>query len=256
MKKIKLLLLGIVLFSVMNTNAANYELKELIPVNIETTIVTKNFSYKNFYYNGKGMIIFQSIKNISNKDLPISISIGLFDDKKKNIGTINHCVENNKLLSKEEKSYMIQIDNKELEKNKTIDNIHYISVLSENINCRTSGNEDYVGQKVEDIGKIKDTSVKSETKLFIKLIEVLASVLGFVLLYRFMFTNSFRNFDGNDLRRDYKKYNKKLAEEREEELKKNPPKEKEVEPKKTQEVLIQEEQAKNKESTDLENFYK
>jgi hypothetical protein len=61
MKKIKLLLLVILLFSVIDTKAANYEIKELIPVNIETTIVTKNFSYKNFYYNGKGMIIFQSM---------------------------------------------------------------------------------------------------------------------------------------------------------------------------------------------------
>lgn len=256
MKKIKLLLLGILLFSIIDTNAANYVLKELIPLNIETTIVTDNFSYKNFYYNGKGMVIFQSIKNISKKDLPISISIGLFDDNKKNIGTINYCQKEDILLSKEEKSYVIQITNDQLAKEKTIDNIHYISILKDNINCRTTGSEDYVGQKVEDIGKIKDREIKSDTKLFLRIIGILATILGIVLLYRFMFTNSFKNFNGDDLRKDYKKYNKKLAEEREEKLKKNPPKEKEVEPKKTQEVLMQEEEAKKTESTDLENYYK
>lgn len=256
MKKLKLLLLGILLLSVIDTKAANYVLKELIPLNIETTIVTDNFSYKNFYYNGKGMVIFQSIKNISKKDLPISISIGLFDDNKKNIGTINYCKKEDILLSKEEKSYVIQINNDQLAKEKTIDNIHYISVLKDNINCSTTGNEEYIGQKVEEIGKIKDRSINSETSFFLKMIEILGIILGIILLYRFMFSNSFKNVDGKEIRSGYKQYNKKLAEEREEKLRNNPPEEKEIIPKKTQEVLMQEEEAKKTESTDLEKFYK
>ena len=257
MKKIKQILFGILLvfLALTNVKAANYELKELIPINTETTIVTKNFSYRDFYYNGKGMIIFKSIKNISKKDLPITISIGLFDENKKNLGTINYCAEDDKLSAKEEKSYIIQLTDEYLPKEKAID-IHYISVLSENINCRTTGADDYVGQKIEDIGKIKDNSLKSETKFFIKIIEVLVSLIAIIFLYRFMFTNAYANMDGDEVRKDYKKYNKKLAKEREEELKKNPPKPKEVISPKSPEVLQQEEEAKKQENTDLENFYK
>ena len=73
--KIVLLLLTI---SIINTKAANYSIRELIPVNIETTIVTDNFSYKSLYYNNN-YVVFKGIKNLSNEDLPISITIGLFD---------------------------------------------------------------------------------------------------------------------------------------------------------------------------------
>ena len=257
MKKIKILLIGILLLlTIPNVKAANYELKELIPINIETTIVTNHFSYRDFYYNGKGLIIFKSIKNISNKDLPITIRIGLFDENKKNLGMINYCTDKERLSAKEEKSYMITITKEHLSKEKAIDDIHYISVLDENINCRKTGSDDYVGQKVEDIGKIRDNSITSDTRLFIKIIEVLLSVIGVIFLYRFMFSKSFVNMDGEEIRKDYNKYNKKLAKEREEDKKKNPPKPKEVVSPKTKEVLQQEEEAKNKESTDLEDFYK
>ncbi len=257
MKIIKLLLIGILLLlTIPNVEAANYELKELIPINIETTIVTNHFSYRDFYYNGKGIILFKSIKNISNKDLPITISIGLFDENKKNIGMINYCTAEERLSSKEEKSYVITITNEQLSKEKAIDDIHYISILDENINCRITGADDYIGQKVEDIGKIRSNSITSDTRFFIKIIEVLFSVIGVIFLYRFMFTKSFVNMNGEEIRKDYDKYNKELSKEREEDRKNNPPKPKEFVSPKTKEVLQQEEEAKNKKSTDLEDLYK
>ena len=89
MKKIIKLLLIICVISIFNNvKAANYELKELIPINTETTIVTNHFSYQSFSYKSKDVdgnnkssnyIIFKNIKNISDDDLPISISIALFD---------------------------------------------------------------------------------------------------------------------------------------------------------------------------------
>ena len=45
MKKILLLVLSTLLLNPINSNAANYNLNELIPNNTETTIVTDNFSY-------------------------------------------------------------------------------------------------------------------------------------------------------------------------------------------------------------------
>ena len=71
MKKIRIVFLLLILFSIKEVRAANYQIKELIPVDTPTTIVTDNFSYKNFYYNDNKMeaeslknnfIIFENIK--------------------------------------------------------------------------------------------------------------------------------------------------------------------------------------------------
>ena len=79
---IKVLVIVFVMFMFSKVNAANYELRELIPINTETTIVTDHFSYQSFYYKTKGIkditnpnnyLIFSNIKNISDEDLPISI---------------------------------------------------------------------------------------------------------------------------------------------------------------------------------------
>ena len=54
MKKIIKLLLIICVISIFNNvKAANYELKELIPINTETAIVTNHFSYQSFSYKSK-----------------------------------------------------------------------------------------------------------------------------------------------------------------------------------------------------------
>ena len=52
MKKIiTLVVLFITILSIKTVHAANYELKELIPEGIKTTIVTKHFSYRQLYYD-------------------------------------------------------------------------------------------------------------------------------------------------------------------------------------------------------------
>ena len=114
MKKILLLVLLTLLLSPINSNAANYNLNELIPNNTETTIVTDNFSYKDFYYNN-GAITFKGIKNLTNEEKPLSFSIALFNAEKKNIGTIYYCSKYeekpllgiNTLIAKEEKNIRI-----------------------------------------------------------------------------------------------------------------------------------------------------
>ena len=62
--------------------------------------------------------------------------------------------------------------------------------------------------------------------------------------------------DGNDVRQGYKQYNKELKDEREREARIHPPAPKEVVREKTDEVLDQEESAKNEQQTDLHNLYK
>ena len=268
-------ILFITVIGVIPVKAANYELQELIPVNVETTIVTDHFSYKEFYYNDNDLeaeslhnnyVIFKGIENLTTEERPVSISIGFFDADKKNIGVINYCSSKDQtsivagtiLQSKEEKSYVIEVTKKHLADGKTVNDIKYISVLSDNINCNTKGSLDYVGRTVEEIAIPKNKSLDSQSELLITVMSVIGIALAALFVYKFLFTTSYQNFDGKDVRNGYNKYNEELAKERERELKRNPPKEKEPVKVKSDEVLQQEEAAKNedKSGTDLHNLYK
>lgn len=255
MKKIKIILLVLTLILIRPVYAANYEIKELIPKDIKTTIVTNNFSYREFSFEDN-KISFSSIKNLSDKDLPISISIGLFNEKRRNIGTINYCKDH--LSANEERQITIDITEAFLGKDYKAYDVKYISVLGDNINCRTTGSDEYLGQTIKQITYGKNNTLDSQTQFLIKILSVVGGILLLIFLYQFLFTKSYQNFDGDDVRQGYKNYNKELKEQREEELRKNPPKPKEKKKIKTDEVLMQEEQAKNedKSGTDLHNLYK
>lgn len=267
-KTITIIILVITALTI-NVQAANYQLKELIPLNTETTIVTDNFSYKGLEYNNKSNdnpeITFKGIKNLTTENIPISISIGLFDKNKENIGIINYCSTSDQksflkdlgLDSKKEVSYSIPITANVLATNKKNTDIKYIAILSDNINCRINGSKDYIGKKVEDIGVIKDNSLDSNTKMLIKLVEIVAAIVVLTFLYKFLFTNAFRNFDGEDVRREYTYINKQLEEAR----KRNPkprtkPKKTDAKSTKIKEQELLEGQKQNKEESDLHNFYK
>ena len=256
MKKIiKILIVLLLLVVTKNTYAANYEIKELIPIDTETTIVTKNFSYRNFSYTN-GKIKFSSIKNLTDKGLPITISVGLFNKNKKNIGTINYC--DYTINSREEIEFEIDVDKTYLGKEYSLNDIKYISVLGDNINCRTDGSEEYIGQTVKEIGIGKNTTLDSKTELLLKIVGIIGGALFALFLYKILFTRSYENFDGSDVRQGYKRVNEDLKKEREEELRRNPPKPKEIKQVKTTEVLEQEEAAakEDKNSTDLHNMYR
>jgi hypothetical protein len=258
MKKV-LLSLFIILLTIIITpvHAANYELKELIPTDIKTTIVTNNFSYKNFYYSS-GQVVFTGIKNLTTEELPISITIGLFNSKKKNIGTINYCSE--VLGSREEINYVINVDSSYLSPEYNLSDIKYISVLSDNITCRStgSGNLDYIGQTVDEIGMAKNKGLDSHTEFLIKILTCIGVVLVIIFIYQFMFTNHYNNFDGDDVRRSYKKYNKQLKLEREVKERNTPKVEEKPKINKSEEVLREELEAKKEtgNDTDLHNLYK
>ena len=273
MKKTSLLLIivGIILTAI-NVNAANYQMKELIPVNIKTTIVTNHFSYKRFMYDDNhesgdtlhnNAIVFEGIKNLQDEEKPITISIGLFDKNKKNIGTINYCssvdkknTEAKNLASKEEIAFKIPVDESYLKKGTTVRDIKYIAVISDNINCHYGGSDEYVGQTVEEIGMIKNTSIDDDSKMFFYIILGIGGLLLLLFLYRFVFTTYYSNVDGQDVRQGYNEYNDELKREREKENKLHPPKPPEVIREKTEEVIAQEEQAKEETTTDLHNMYK
>lgn len=271
MKKIVVLLVLILGF--IPVKAANYELKELIPVNIETTIVTKSFSYKGLYYNKnnaslaeKDYIIFKGIKNLTGEEKSISISIAFFNKEKKNIGTMHYCSTkiNNESVSQktlqpdEEISYSIEVNKDYLGSEHTRDEIQYIAVLNDNKDCRVASSDENIGKTIEKIGVISNQKLDESTQLMLNIFIVLGIILVIGFLYKYLFTKSFQNFDGEDIRKGFEDLNTSLSKAREEEKKKNPPKEKEIKSIKTEKVLKQEEEAKNedKSGTDLHNLYK
>jgi len=255
----KKLLIFLCLFLITkNVYAANYTLKELIPVNTETTIVTDNFSYKGIYYDGQGHVNFKSIKNISNRNLPLSISVALFDEKRINIGTYNYCDEENIMEAKTEKYFSLELTSKVFAKNKKVEDVHYISVLNDNVTCKKTGAEDYAGQKIEDIGKPKSNQMDKSVTIFIRVFSILGLCIVTYFVYRLLFTKSFENMNGEDIRRGYEDYNKELKREREEELKNNPPPPPLPTYEKADDIIKQELEAQkeDKEGTELHNLYK
>lgn len=259
-----------------NVYAANYNIKELIPVNAHTTIGTNNFRYIDFYYNDNEMeadglknnfIIFSKIKNVSDEKRAVTVSIGLFDKDKKNIGTINYCSSKDKtsvvagteLNPDEEKYYVIEVNKKYLADKKTVKDIKYISILSDNPNCTTGSSLGFVGQTVDEIGQIKNTGLSDDAELFIKILTGIGIVAIIIFVYNFMFSTRYKNFNGEDVRQEYSYINKELEAKRKYDEIHNPTPPKEVKEVKTQEVKAQEERENsnaNKESSDLHKFYK
>ena len=165
--------------------AANYTMKELIPERTKTTIRGETFLYKDLSYN-EGIISFGLIKNNSKEKAKLSISVGLFDQNKKNIGTVNYCSESVAVAPKEEKEdYVIDVSSSQLATGKSYKNIKYISVLGENITCRTDGAQDYIGETVEQIGMAKNTSVGDNTMLLVRILEVISAIIIILFLYKF-----------------------------------------------------------------------
>lgn len=259
MKKIIVGVLVLLIGMTLPVKAANYEMRELIPSGITTTIRGETFLYKGLSYKN-GIIKFETIKNNSKEKKSLSISIGLFDEKKKNVGTINFCSSEMALDTKEEKpNFVIDVKGSNLETGKSYQDIKYISVLGENENCRVDGSTDYIGQTVEQIGMPKNNTFNDEQLLLINIVKVIVIGLVAWFLYRFLFTTAFRNMDGEDVRQEYAYINKELRNDRERELKKNPPKPKEVKKVKSDAVIEQEkiQNEKDKEDdSDLHNFYK
>lgn len=251
---IRVFLVLLICLSVKNVYAANYSVKELIPLNVKTSIHTDNFSYKGMHCDGYG-VYFTSIKNLTEDNMPISVSIGLFDKDKKNIGTINYC--NNTLQSKEEREFFIDVSSKYIGKGKKQKDIKYIAVLGDNINCRIDGSTDYIGQKIDNLGVSSGGELDSKTQLFLYIVIILVGAFVVLIVYKLLFTKSYRNVDGKEVRDAYDDINRELREMREEEEKNRvaPPLK---EPDKPIEILEQEEEARNedKSGTDLHNLYK
>lgn len=251
---IKVFFVLLISLSIKTVYAENYKIKELIPYEIDTTIHTDNFSYKGIYFDKRG-VHFNGIKNLTDEKKPISISIGMFDKNGKNIGTINFCEMD--LNGKDEMSFIIEFEDKYFGEGKTVKDVKYIAVLGDNITCKKKGSRDFIGQSVDKMGIIHKDTFDDSSKLLISILSVVGGVVLIFIVYKLIFTRAYRNINGDEVREAFNDINKELKEER---------KAKQVnkfemvdeEPEKPEEIIEQEEAAKNedKSSTDLHNLYK
>lgn len=268
MKKI---LLGILVFiCFINVSAKDYGELELIPVGEKANVTTKSFFYHNFYYDSSSeqasylnnnSVRFDGIKNLGTEERYVSITLGFFDEKKENIGVYYYCSSNDKegsnynikIMSNESKSVIINITNDLLYKNNKVDDVKYITVMSENPNCNSGTNFDFVGKKAQYID-FKDTA-KSDYKFFkycfyVLILIVVILVLKFIFDYTInkngRITDKILGIDQRDKRTNEEIKNEYYRRREEENLRN-----KKVE-KKKEIVDISQEEGK----TDLHNMYK
>ena len=250
MKKIiKIIFVLIICLSINTVYADNYKIKELIPYNINTTIHTDNFSYKEIHFDEEG-VHFNGIKNLTDEKKPISISIGLFDKKGINIGTINYC--DMYLNAKEEMSFIIKFNEGYFGKKKSLKDLKYIAVLDDNITCKKNGSDNFVGESVDKLGIIHNEELDNSVEIFLSILTAVAGLILIFIVYKLIFTRAYRNIDGNEVREAFNSINKeqKIQEEKVNKF--------EMVDEKSAEIIEQEKNAQNedKSSTDLHNLYK
>lgn len=188
MRKIYVSLILVICLFFVNTNvyAQEYQSKELIQANAIATVETELFTYRDFTVKktaiDKGTINFASIVNKSDKKLPVSINILLFNEKKKNIGYITYCTDQDyssdytdfKLGPKGMTSFSINIASKYFLENSTVYDIEYIAVMDDNKYCHVGGYDKYRDLTIEQIaeGKVAtdygNKSLKLDLLFFLK----------------------------------------------------------------------------------------
>lgn len=258
-KLIQIFIILIIVISSKTVYADSYKMMELIPKDKKVTIRGDQLLYKDVEFK-EGKIVIGQIKNITDEKKSITISIGLFGEDKRNISIINYCstedaLETNQVIE----NYQIPIDEEKFDKDKTINDIKYYAIISENKSCRLGGAKEYVGEKINRINKLGDNSLPSSVTMLLNIVKYF--VIGFIIifLYKFLFTGSYRNMDGEDMRADYAYINKEKEKERERQRKLNPKKPKTIKQTKSDKVLAQEKEEQEKENKDdsnLHNFYK
>lgn len=259
MKKIIRIVFTLLIAFVMTiqVSAMRYEFRDLMPSDKTVTLRGDIFLYKDMKLKNNE-IEFRTIKNLSKENHAVTISLAFFDNKKENIGIINYCSTSDALSSKNEVlDYSIKIKSENLAENKNIKDIKYISVLSENSNCRLGGSKEYIGKKIEDINMIGNGELSSSTKLLINILKILAIILFIVFMYKYLFTSAYQNIDGEDTRRYYKNKTKKHKNNNENLKPNNNTKTyKHTKSKNIMEQELHENDNANKDNSDLHKFYK
>lgn len=171
-------------FTWLEVSAKEYNTMELIPVTESFDVNCEMFNYKGINYNGS-TITFSSIENITDSSLPISISIGLFDQDEKNLGIINYCSNNDydsdfsnlKLESKKAIPYTVKVkEAKYLAEGKSFSDVKYIAVMNDNEYCKVGGAQNSVGKTLTEISSGGEVEVN-------KINEFLSSIPRSIIIF-------------------------------------------------------------------------
>lgn len=167
MKKVLLIIYTLVLsfLVITNVNALESELN-LVGIGETTSFSTDNFDYSNISFvsvvdstNNYGAFNIETVTNKSNKTLPISIDILLFDKNKKNIGYLTYCTDRDysssyaqyKLKPNTSSAIAIMVSKKYFIDNVTSADLGYYAVYDDNIYCHVGGYTKYKGLTLEEI---------------------------------------------------------------------------------------------------------
>ena len=173
MKKIiYYLFIIVVLFSPIFVFANEYNTKQLIPVDVSATINTEKFKYQDIKYNND-IVTFGLITNNGISKVPVSINLLLFDDNQKNVGFISYCTNKDyggnyeafKLDANQSSPFSIKVVQKYFAKDKSSQDVKYISVLDENKYCKVGGYDNYKGLTIDEI--VNGISKKNKSRLSI-----------------------------------------------------------------------------------------
>lgn len=226
MKYLKYVLIFIVSFCFYNNVfAKEVGFKELIELDEKVTIKGENFTYSDFYYNDvkegekylkSKYIVFDNVTNNTKKTVPVSINIALFDKDKKNIGILSYCstedkisAMNGKKLKKGESSYfVVEVAKRHLLDDKTINDIKYFAVLSENMECKFGTSFVGVGKELEeipdDIGEpVLNIQMEKSLKIFLFLVIV-------IIVTKLIFDTFRRKRTNARIKKQYDKYNNRM----------------------------------------------
>lgn len=154
-------LVFVFLFTGICVSAETHSKEELIPIQESATVESDSFTYQGMSYSsdGRGKFLFQAITNKTDKKLPVSIDLLLFDQNKKNIGFVTYCTEQDyggeyslfTLKAKESTPFSISLSEKYFVEGKSTSDLSYYAVLDENPYCKIGGYDKYSGLTIEEI---------------------------------------------------------------------------------------------------------
>lgn len=217
---LKRILFTMILFCfTFSVKAANYPIKTLIPIDTSATVDTDVFTYQDFIYNssvddrGNNTITFSQIINHTDKRMPVSINLLLFNGDKKNIGYLTYCSDKDldseynqfKIDGGGSSAFSVNVSSRYFgihEEKSGItthdvkyspSDVKYIAVMDDNKYCQVGGYNNYVGKSIDQIlgnGEVSTSNTKDYSGLIkiIEFIAILAVIVGIgVLIYKILY---------------------------------------------------------------------
>ena len=196
MKKRLLLIIILISMVMLPVKAIEHIPGELIPVSEEASIDTETIKYQGITFSNKGsygVFDIKSVQNKTNKQIPMSVNLLIFDTNKVNIGFVSYCTDkdvesdysNAKLNSNQTKHLAIKVNTKYFAEGKTSADVAFYSLLDENPYCQIGGYNKYSGFTIEEIlnGKTPTPSDSSTSKAdYSKVLKYVPLIVGVVVV--------------------------------------------------------------------------